>query len=84
MRIMGLDYGSKTVGVAISDALGIQVSLGLGNGGSGVDLGVGVQKAHGLDFGLGGKHHVQNEGGIQRVGGAGDGGKSGETGGLGI
>ena len=23
MRIMGLDYGSKTVGVAISDALGI-------------------------------------------------------------
>ena len=22
MRIMGLDYGSKTVGVAISDALG--------------------------------------------------------------
>ena len=23
MRIMGLDYGTKTVGVAISDALGI-------------------------------------------------------------
>ena len=23
MRIMGLDYGSKTVGVAISDALGL-------------------------------------------------------------
>ena len=23
MRIMGLDYGSKTVGVAVSDALGI-------------------------------------------------------------
>ena len=23
MRIMGLDYGSKTVGVAISDSLGI-------------------------------------------------------------
>ena len=23
MRIMGLDYGSKTVGVAISDALGM-------------------------------------------------------------
>ena len=23
MRIMGLDYGSKTVGVAVSDALGL-------------------------------------------------------------
>ncbi|WP_368320083.1 Holliday junction resolvase RuvX, partial [Mediterraneibacter gnavus] len=23
MRIMGLDYGTKTVGVAISDALGL-------------------------------------------------------------
>ena len=27
MRIMGLDYGSKTVGVAISDALGITAPL---------------------------------------------------------
>ena len=66
------------------DLLFLQVSLGLCDGGAGVGFGVGVQQAYGLDVGVGGQHHVQNEGGVQGIGGTGDVIQSGETGGFGV
>ena len=66
------------------DLLFLKVSLGFGDGGCGVGFGVGVQQADGLDVGVGGQHHVQNEGGVQGIGGAGDVTKAGEAGGFGV
>ena len=66
------------------DLLFLKIRFGFGDGGGGVGFGVGVQQADGLDVGVGGQHHVQNEGGIQRVGGAGDVTKAGEAGGFGV
>ena len=40
----GYDFGSVVAGLfQVGDALGVQVCLGLGNGGLGVDFGAGVQ-----------------------------------------
>ena len=64
------------VGVAclfdVGNALGIEVSLGFGNGGRGVGFRVGVEQADGLDVRLDGKHHIHDGLGVQRVGSAGD------------
>ena len=92
-RVHATDHGGGgfydfTAGVAglfhNVDLLFLKVSLGLCDRGGGVGFGVGVQQADGLDVGVGGQHHVQNEGGVQGVGGAGDVIQSGETGGFGV
>ena len=79
--------GDDLIGVGsglfqVGNTLAVQVGLGLGNGSGGVDLGVGVQQANGLDLGVHSQHHVQNEGGVQGIGYAGDIGKPGQTGTL--
>ena len=81
----GEDFVGRVAGLFnVCDALAVQVCLCIGNGGHGVGFAVGVQQAHGLNIGLGGEHHVQNEGGVQSIGGAGDVGDTGEAGGLGV
>ena len=81
----GDDFACAVAGLFhVGDALGIQISLGFGDGRMGVDLGVAVQQTHGLDGGISGEHHIQNEGGVQCVGNAGDGGDAGEASALGI
>ena len=56
----------------IGNALAVQVFLGLPDGGHGVCLAVGVQQSHGFNVGICFQHHVQNEGGVQCIRGAGD------------
>ena len=68
----------------IGNALLVQIFLGLGNGGDGVILGVAEEQTHGLDVGVDGQHHVQDEGGVQGVGGAGDVIQTGEARGFGV
>ena len=76
------------VGVAclfdVGNALGIEVSLGFGNGGRGVGFRVGVEQADGLDVRLDGKHHIHDGLGVQRIGGAGHIVNVGQVGGSGV
>ena len=68
----------------IFDAQLLQICLGLGDGGLGVDLGVGVQQAHAGNVGISRQHHVDDEAGVQGVGSAGDGIHAGQACGFGI